>query len=328
MKSKNKHWTHEEDSIIKANYGKATFTDILKLLPGRGKNSVRLRASRLHSTKKIKKDWSQEELDILIREYANNPNIFALLPQREKVDIIRKANEISLKLNHRSKKYIFDPYFFENMTEKSAYTVGFIAADGHLRFDRNCVVISIHKKDVEILHKILFAMNSNANISFGKTRETATISITSSKLLEDLFSILYVKNQKSFLLGEPNISDKYAKDFIRGYFDGDGSVKNKVKHIQFLGTFKLLEWINNQFTKNLSIINKIPKKKGNIFKLEYTGNNAIKILDWIYSDSTIYLDRKYQRYVILKNRSVKTLNVVHPEIQDEDIVGSTSNSGA
>ena len=45
--------------------------------------------------------------------------------------------------------------------------------------------------------------------------------------------------------------------------------------------------------------------RGNIITsiILYRGNRRVlKLMDWIYKDATIYLDRKYQKYLNLKQR--------------------------
>ena len=57
-----------------------------------------------------------------------------------------------------------------------------------------------------------------------KTNKTIRLCISSSKLINDLHN-LGVKQNKTYLEQHipSKIPEKYLKDFIRGYFDGDGS---------------------------------------------------------------------------------------------------------
>ncbi len=42
--------------------------------------------------------------------------------------------------------------------------------------------------------------------------------------------------------------------------------------------------------------------------IEFNGNRRVeKVLDWLYKDSTIYLERKYNKYLELKLRPFKRI---------------------
>ena len=66
-----------------------------------------------------------------------------------------------------------------------------------------------------------------------------------------------------------------------------------------------MDFINNYFEEKLQIsANKYYKRKDyqSVMSLEFGGNiQTQKILDLLYKNSTIYLDRKYKRYLDLCN---------------------------
>lgn len=84
--------------------------------------------------------------------------------------------------------------------------------------------------------------------------------------------------------------------FIRGYFDGDGSVglyNNRIK-FTIIGTIDIVEKIRSFFTKQgIKTIPKIGKKK-NIYSIQYNSQSDIKqIYSILYGDcSERYLIRK------------------------------------
>ena len=75
--------------------------------------------------------------------------------------------------------------------------------------------------------------------------------------------------------------------------------KTSTLNINFIGTYNFLEGINSFFCKE----NKIRKiKNKDIYEIHYGGNLQVKkFLDCLYKDSNIYLDRKYEKYLTLKN---------------------------
>ena len=113
--------------------------------------------------------------------------------------------------------------------------------------------------------------------------------------------------EKTFYLKPPyKLNKKYWKDYLRGYFDGDGSIKAGRTGIYFSiisGTREILEWIIDFLYEEYNI------PKVNIYKtirtntcyyFEYCTNASKKIYDIIYSDlNNLHLERKYNKYTEL-----------------------------
>ena len=112
--------------------------------------------------------------------------------------------------------------------------------------------------------------------------------------------------RKSLTLQFPNISEKLEIPFIRGYFDGDGclSYYQKTKILpkaSFLGTRQFLvkiQAILNNFNIKSSLVK--DSRMENTLVLNISSTNSLDFLDLVYSNSSIYLDRKYKRYKIFK----------------------------
>jgi len=73
----------------------------------------------------------------------------------------------------------------------------------------------------------------------------------------------------------PNIEEQYYRHFIRGLFDGDGSVSvktcNNVVKINLISTIEIINFIQSYLLKNLDIkplvINKVTPNRKNVFKM-------------------------------------------------------------
>ena len=117
---------------------------------------------------------------------------------------------------------------------------------------------------------------------------------------------------KSLRINNLEIPSSLMSHFIRGMFDGDGSISGKkITHVQFMiaGYKPLLEQIQDVLIKACGI-NKIriyPLYKSEASKLQYTGSQIFRILDFIYKDSAsrTRLERKYRKYIKLKKRFKK-----------------------
>ena len=170
--------------------------------------------------------------------------------------------------------------------------------------------IGLCEKDKGHLEKFLNSISSNVPIKNKKVKlngniyESVRIIICCKKMCNDLI-LLGCTPKKSLILKFPNeeiVPKNLIKDFIRGYFDGDGCVhkvksQNSIKII-LVGTMDLLNGIKNIFFNN-KILRTEPviQQKGNAYQMTINGNdNIIDIYNYLYENSTIYLDRKYNKF--------------------------------
>ena len=234
-----------------------------------------------------------------------------------------KKLNLSLRSNAiNSKKYTFNEEYFEEIdSANKAYWLGFIYADGYISSKRNqsnrVLGISLNIKDKKHLEKFNNCLESDVEIKtyiessgFGKGNQYCRVLYTSQKLTNDL--IKYgVYEKKSNILSSPNIPEKYIKDFIRGYFDGDGSIWKQDNATQFnigiVGTDKLLIFIQNNLLENNIISRHYPlnKRRKNqvVSNFKFGGNNLVyKFLQYLYENSEMYLDRKMELYLELKEK--------------------------
>ena len=140
------------------------------------------------------------------------------------------------------KKINVNEDFFSSWSPAMAYVLGVICTDGNLdpgrirepwRAKSSSTIprISISQKEPELLEKILHLMDCDAKLSFrkemvyGKIKSGALyqFSISNEKLYDDVVSLGLTPN-KSLTMKFPNVPDEFVRHFIRGCWDGDGSV--------------------------------------------------------------------------------------------------------
>lgn len=210
----------------------------------------------------------------------------------------------------------FNENFFEYIdTESKAYWLGFFFADGTVYKHGNQSCISLKVCDKEVCDKFITAINGNFSTKAYNNRGSKIyhVDLTSDQMFLDLNKHGCVQN-KSLVLQFPTISNSLISHFIRGYFDGDGSVfiinkKNYNKTnsiytslgISICSTFEFLTKMNSYLPIRYSI-NKEMRRKTNTWVLRTSGSNKAKIfLDYIYQNATIYLSRKYNKYIEYNN---------------------------
>ena len=92
-----------------------------------------------------------------------------------------------------------------------------------------------------------------------------------------------------------------VKHFIRGFFDGDGCIKKDGRISLGSSSLVILEQINKIIKDELKFTFKIYERKEYkvpFYLFESSNSKEIKLfLDYIYSNSTIYLKRKFNMYL-------------------------------
>lgn len=256
-----------------------------------------------HLTKGREK-WAKKEIEILKREYDIGQNVYKLFPDRSISSVNHKAHRLKIGRTKRICKYKVNSRFFDKWTSEMAYVLGWFSSDGNVSSNSNCCSIHINAKDKEILYKIRKVLNSTHQVEL--TGDYAYFRINDKILCSDLIK-RGCTPRKSLNLKFPIIPKIYANHFIRGYFDGDGRIginnPNTIK-ISFLGTRSFILSLQGLIFRNFKIrphaIYKI-HKNCLIYKCGYYGNDARKLLKWMYTDSgNLFLKRKkiiYDRHI-------------------------------
>jgi hypothetical protein len=204
--------------------------------------------------------------------------------------------------------------FFKNDSPESFYLAGFIAADGSVQYRKysKTLKITLSEKDFNHLEKIKNILSSNHNIKIYKVKKSklvksenncAELQITNKTLVEDLIKFNIIPNKtKTYCMPEWLINHNFISHFMRGYFDGDGTITHcglnkdrKIKQLNFsiLGTEKFIQQYNSILSEKCKLHSNKIIKHYSVSKISYSGNNVIKhIYDFLYKNQNICLDRK------------------------------------
>jgi hypothetical protein len=212
--------------------------------------------------------------------------------------------------NNKNGKYHYNYYsdfnYFENIdTPDKAYYLGFIAADGCVYKRKNNVnsqkwlSIKINQKDEELLIKFLAYLNSG-NIIHRNSRKCkyyisvySNMQIVSDKLCNDLYKYNILPN-KTYSYKPTYLPDNLIFHFIRGYFDGDGSISCSKKqyykpssyNITFTGNKDTMTYFK-YLLSNYDIKGVLHKdtRKGNTYDLHISNTKSkYKFINLIYED--------------------------------------------
>lgn len=212
---------------------------------------------------------------------------------------------------------------FSNIdNEEKAYWLGFLAADGCITTHKSgCkyIKLSLSHKDKEHLEKFKKFMKSNNKISEYLVGSSATkekkykcceIKIGSNKIAAEL-AVYGIVPKKTHNVTIPDIPEELVKHYIRGVWDGDGTVlyragrpkypDNIYPSVQLCGNKEMLEAVQKVFEEELNITPSKLSPVSSIFLFRKDTRNAKRIIDYLYSDCSVYLDRKYKTYQEAKN---------------------------
>ena len=264
-------------------------------------------------------------VDEYILNINNNPSLTKIGEKYgiERHSFSRRLKELGYEVINHQNKLKFNENVFDCInTEEKAYWLGFIWADGYIDSspldpDKKSIYnfeLSLKADDVKHLekfNKFMEHVNNNVKISNTKCGEKIYKRcrwFITNKHLWSTLNNLGCTSQKSLTLQFPNESIFESEDlirhFIRGYWDGDGCLswcnqEHTIPSISVLGTKDMLEGIKRHIPElsNRSLF--LNDKKNEITKVLSSEHKvAFKVIDYLYSNSTIYLQRKYEIYQI------------------------------
>ncbi len=191
-------------------------------------------------------------------------------------------------------RHIFD----EINCEEKAYWLGFIVADGYLNIDRHMLRIKLGNKDKKHLIKFIKFVEGTEDMLKSEIHsitgnENYYVSLYSKEITEALQK-LGVEQAKSGKEKVCNISSQYYKDFIRGLWDGDGFIRENLSGIGLVGSYEILNFVQQFFKEQLGIQPLKIYEHCNTYKIEYRSKKkAIPLIThFLYDNNKISLDRK------------------------------------
>ena len=197
-------------------------------------------------------------------------------------------------------------------TEEKSYWLGFIFADGTissspLREEAKTqyqIELSLSSKDLLHLEKFKAFIELKSEIYVDDTRCRLNVY---SKHLWQVLNCNGCTPQKSLTLKFPKKElfqdQSLIIHLIRGYWDGDGCLtysnkEHTIAEISVLGTDNMLNNIQKYISNDIYKLRiNHPDKQSIIKYFNVTGIKAFEITHKLYSTASIYLERKYQKFI-------------------------------
>ncbi len=224
-------------------------------------------------------------------------------------------NKAGIMRDYDYYRYDVDQTYFEKIdSPHKAYFLGLLMADGNVQ--ESGFRINLKENDRAILDQFAAELKYSGGLKYtpGRTKVKACGSITTSspqyglcvnksKMAQDLTKLGCMPNKTWELRfpTEDQLPRIYIRDFIRGYWDGDGYVSQKYPQINILGN----QFFITELVKYLPLCG--PPHKKYMQSQKYCddpdkkilsinigiSNGAVPVLTFLYKDALIYLQRKY-----------------------------------
>jgi hypothetical protein len=232
--------------------------------------------------------------------------------------------------------HTIDEKFFGEWSPEMAWVLGLLFTDGTIDNTR----VAIYSVDIDLLEKIKTLLKSTKPVqkrtqSYDKTKHIYEFGFYREKMRDDLFK-LGLQERKSLIMVFPDIPEEYMRHFIRGCWDGDGSIffdKNRLVASYISGSKKFIERLVEELYK-IGICKRDPfhiykktgerilipitdemnskyqdgrlpliifrDKRANAYYIKVRGKENIdKLFHYFYdgADESMYLTRKYNVFV-------------------------------
>ena len=306
-----KFWGKEEDDILRNKYYSGSYDEMVKSI-GRDERSIKNRAFKLGLKRKHKDAWSKNDIDLLREHFPNSPRDILINSLGRTWGAIRvKAVILGVRRESRYRMQEgTNHYFFDNWSNDMAYILGFISADGNINLSGYRMSIKLSNNDAYHLYNIRDMVAPVKTIRHGtniKNNKKYVVLEVSSKYMCSKLINLGVVPRKSLILELPDVPLKYLSHFARGYFDGDGCIyRGKGGYWRGFfcsGSRNFLLALSKKITSLTEIKYRYPYRSKNSTNktcaLRFATYDSIKLGKWMYKDSTLHLDRKYNKFLQL-----------------------------
>ena len=267
-----------------------------------------------------KTQLSQEEIDVIIDAYCNKK--YGLVKTGKLIGVnqrivrkvlinnnihIRSLAEANRANSINVRKYGVNDDYFDNESSNMAYILGFLAADGTVAKNGNRIKIglsSVDRKFLELINEELCAESNILDYETSNGYMVSEFSFTSQKIKQKLTEYNIVPGKTETFTFPINLSKKYWIDFIRGYFDGDGSVGTAGPSAirwqicshrpQVLET--IVEFLFEEYGIPKVSVQKNEHGNSFLYTIQYSNNSTRKIFQILYTPNSLYLPRKFEKF--------------------------------
>ena len=195
-----------------------------------------------------------------------------------------------------------------------AYAIGLLTADGCLLNDGRHIDFTSKDYEQVATFKKCLKLKTKISIKHSGIGNSYYRVQFSDVLFREFLMSIGLTPTKSKTIVSVLVPDKYFSDFIRGYFDGDGTSysfydsifpKSYRFYVSFVSASpKFIQWLQQKLQAVVGIKGHFSRSPGKDYiQLKYAKKEAIRICDYMYQNrSGPFLKRKYLK--IQRSKSI------------------------
>lgn len=309
------------NEIIEQYYNGKTFEDLIKIYSSKWSDIYDVVATSFEHTYSNITNFQKSKIIEMYKNGLSTTQIGEQLKIYHKL-VAKVLQENGIKrVRNNSRTYKLNEHYFDMIdTPNKAYILGFFYADGCNIKNKSTISMSLEEKDKEILEKIRLEIGSERKLEFINQSKRKDKNndyhyndmwrlLLFSTYMCDVLETHGMMPNKSLKLKFPEWLDKNLySHFIRGYFDGDGSLCIHQKQNGKYHPLLTITSTNDFCQRCLEILREELNIGGGIY--DASSHNGItkvisisgfvqleKVLSWLYKDADLYMKRKHDIYI-------------------------------
>lgn len=227
---------------------------------------------------------------------------------------VKSKKELGCKFSHDYSNVNVE--FFLSDTPELAYVAGLIATDGHMHSTGSGNRFSLGMTDKDVIEWVAgkIGVSNKIDIRTSGNIPLYRISFSNHKVREVLVNKFKIIPKKSLTLQFPKLAEHLYSHFIRGVFDGDGSVGYDKRNILSVSISSAsLDFINgikgvidNKIGYDVNILTTKTGKGNPYYRYSFFGIDKVKTFyDWIYGNGVFGSKRRKEQ---LENAMTNYIN--------------------
>ena len=201
--------------------------------------------------------------------------------------------------------YEIDESFFARWSPASAYVFGLLVTDGHIGLaGSGTYVVILALNDRKLLEKVRRLLSSSHPIRRSKQQPRLHVfQFARERMTQDLLR-LGLTPRKSLTIKFPHMPQQFRRHFIRGCWDGDGSVylarrgERRLRASFVSGSRDFIRTLEQVLQEDAGLTKRTIYQRSKSYYFRYGHRDAERLFHYLYDDvpSNMYLQRKYQKF--------------------------------
>jgi len=211
--------------------------------------------------------------------------------------LVSQGVTLRSKREANKKQKCNERYFQAIDNEEKAYWLGFLAADGCVTRGKklgDSPRISLHlaKQDYGHLVKLKQALQASQMISVNE--QSCSLTIFSSEMATDL-ARHGIRPNKTFSTKPVQVAIDLERHYWRGVIDGDGDFAKGGDSLKLVGDYDVVLAFQKFVLSYCPQVRANIRKNQNIFTFSIRRQATTCMLQAMYGDAIVFLERKYRR---------------------------------